>query len=84
MFLITNLIEPGMAKLARNRLTGKTAQRPAIDFRTVILLKLTLRKDCLELCFWIVNFKNQPDSDITKMLAGFKTALNTIQCLCRR
>ena len=64
-----------MEKLILNRLTGKTVQRPAIDFRTVIFLKLTLGKDCLELCFWTVDFKSQPDSDITKMLDALKPEL---------
>ena len=64
MFMITNLIEPPKKKLILNHLIGNNCP----EFRNGLLdsyfFKLNLRSDCLELCFWTVDFKNQPDSVI--------------------
>ena len=69
--MIANLIERGMGKLIRNNLIGKTVQSFAMDFWTVTFLKLTLGKNCLELCFWTVEFKNHPDSVILEKCEPF-------------
>ena len=39
-----------------------TVPSSALDFWTVTFFKLTIRSDCLEFCFWKVDFKNHPDS----------------------
>ena len=58
MFMVTNLTELHMWKLIYNGLLGMTVQNSAMDFWTVTFFKMTLGKDCLELCFWGVDFKN--------------------------
>ena len=57
MFMITNLIEPGMRKLILNHLIGNYCPEFRNGFLDIYLFKLTLESDCLELCFWTVAFK---------------------------
>ena len=55
--MITNLIERHIVKLTINCLIENNCP----EFRNGLLdgyfFKLTLRSDCLELCFWAVTFK---------------------------
>ena len=47
-------------------------------------LKLTLRSDCLELCFWTVPFKTILTQYYYKNTSHFQTGpLGTIRCICR-
>ena len=57
MFVITNLIKPWMGKLILNHLIGNNFPEFHIRLLGSYFFKLTLGSDCLELCFWTVDFK---------------------------
>ena len=63
MLMIINLIEP-LKKLILNHLIGNNCP----EFRNGLLVnyffKLTLRSDCLELCFLGSHFQNHPRNTV--------------------
>ena len=57
MFMIANLIELCMGKLQLNHLIGNSCPAFLDGLPDSYFFMLTLRSNCLELCFWAVAFK---------------------------